>query len=245
MPIPSTEQFMLVAGEILDQTNFPNCAGCLYSKIIKIKDSTNLPCTINNSTKNPFIVLQALIDFNFRFMHIDVGGCGEKFDGLFVKSSLYENIQKLKVILPKEVYLPNNPYVSAPFVFLGSNSFPLKTFLLTPYKRTRNSQERFFNNKLAEIREITDLTFQILLSKFPILSDVLDMNARKASVLVKCLCLLQNLIIDMEGINDKVIGNASLINYQPLIPHKTTTKYELHIRDIFKDYFLSQHKKKK
>ncbi|KAJ8914118.1 hypothetical protein NQ315_016193 [Exocentrus adspersus] len=87
MPIPSQNDFQKIAKRFYEIWNVPNCVGVLDGKHIRV-------CCPDNSSSMCFnykgffsIVLQALVDADYRFIHIDVGGYGKQSDGGTFKAS--------------------------------------------------------------------------------------------------------------------------------------------------------------
>ena len=79
------------------------------------------------------IVLQALVDANYRFIVIYVGGYGKQSDGgTFQASSLYQAIMSGTLQIPEPTTLPDSNDV-APFVIVADEAYPLMHCLMKPY----------------------------------------------------------------------------------------------------------------
>ena len=54
------------------------------------------------------IVLQAVVDANFKFVTVDVGACGKQSDGgIFRNSVLYQSLEARSLQVPEDTVLPN------------------------------------------------------------------------------------------------------------------------------------------
>lgn len=51
-------------------------------------------------------------------------------------------------------------------------------------------------------RQVVECAFGILSSKWRLLLKAIEVNPDRADVIIKCICLLHNIIIDKEGIHD-------------------------------------------
>ena len=87
-----------------------------------------------------------------------------------------------------------------PFVILGGEAYPLKTHLMKPLARKDLScEERVFNYRLSRARRCVECAFGILTAKWRLLNKAIETNVNKAERIVRCICLLHNIIIDLEG----------------------------------------------
>ncbi|KAL3213372.1 hypothetical protein MRX96_035432 [Rhipicephalus microplus] len=79
------------------------------------------------------IVLQAVVDCNYKFVMADVGAYDKQSDGgVLEQSKLGKRLQQGKLQLPKDLHLPNTR-LPAPCVFVGDEAFQLRTDFLRPY----------------------------------------------------------------------------------------------------------------
>nr|CAI5821607.1 unnamed protein product [Callosobruchus analis] len=141
--------------------------------------------------KNYFsIVLTAVVDANYRFLMIDVGAYGKDSDaGVFSNLPIYQNIENGTLPLPKGQK------------FIGDEAFPLRTYLLRPFPRRRlqnNEPASYYNYRLSRARMTVECTFGICSAKFRILLKSIDTKVENAVHISKAICILHNLIIDME-----------------------------------------------
>lgn len=202
MPAPSTEMFKAIAEEFYDIWQFPHCIGALDGKHVRIKCPDKSGSMFYNYKKFFSIVLQAVVDANCRFIIIDVGGYGKQSDGgTFQASDLYRGIISGKLQIPEPANLPQTDMV-APFVFVADEAYPLMHCLLKPYGGTSLSPEKeCFNKRLSRCRKTVECAFGILVSKWRVLRTPIETSVEFVDRMIKCLCVLHNVIIDKDGMD--------------------------------------------
>ncbi|XP_057662520.1 uncharacterized protein LOC130897603 [Diorhabda carinulata] len=143
---------------------------------------------------------------------IDVDAYGKDSDaGAFSNSPIYQNIESGILPLPKSQELPNSEQVS-PFVFIGDEAFPLRTYLLRSFPRRRlqnNEPASYYNYRLSCARMTVECTFGICSAKFRILLKSIETKVENAVHISKAICILHNIIVDME--KDSILND--LQNY--------------------------------
>lgn len=252
MPDIDKDTLQNAATEFMDKWGFPNCCGCVDGKHVRIKCPPNSSSKFYNYKSFFSIVLQGLADANSRFLSIDVGAYGRQSDsGILTNSSLYEKLQNSD-IMPDDKPLPYSdnrpaPSIALPHVILGDQGYPLKTYLLKPYTRqSATEDELYFNYRLSSVRRVVECAFGILVGKWRVLKSEIQCDPKNVDTIVKCACLLHNVVIDKEG-NSGVanfmageIQENSLTTYRPSLDarrYNRSTKKSIKIRDSFKHYF--------
>lgn len=158
------------------------------------------------------IVLQAVADANYKFITIDVGGYGKQSDGdTFRSSSLFYLMENDQLNIPSGAVLPNSEIV-APYVFIGDEAHPLLKHLMKPYSRRNvDVDNEYFNLRLSRARRVIECAFGIISAKFRILLKPIESSPDLADSIIKCICVLHNIINNMEGINiDNVEKESSI-----------------------------------
>lgn len=201
MPTPTKEDFKRIADDFGKIWNFPHVVGCLDGKHIRVKCPDNSGSMYFNYKKFYSIVLQGLVDANYKFITVDIGGYGKQSDGgTFLASDLYDFIESGNVQFPEPCVLPNTN-IEAPFVMLSDDAYPLLPNLMKPYQRKKlNNRRRNFNRRLSRARKTVECAFGILYAKWRILSKEIETNVDFTENIVKCICILHNTIIEREGI---------------------------------------------
>ncbi|KAJ8981185.1 hypothetical protein NQ317_014829 [Molorchus minor] len=101
--------------------------------------------------------------------------------------------------MPKDEVLPQTD-VYAPYVLVGDEAYPLKRYLLKPYPRQNlTDEQRIFNYRLSRARRCVECAFGILVAKWRCLKTELQVNPEHVDIIVQCVCLLHNIVIDKEG----------------------------------------------
>jgi len=86
------------------------------------------------------------------------------------------------------------------FAILGDNAYPLKTYLMKAFARKDMScEEQVFNCRLPQAMSYGKSIFGILTGKLRLLNKAIEKNFNKTERIVRCICLLNNIIIDPEG----------------------------------------------
>lgn len=128
-----------------------------------------------------------------------------------------------------------------PFVLLGDARYSLKNYLLRSYTNQNiDSNKEIFNNRLSRARWSVECPFGIFVAKWRCLKIELQLEPNHVDSVVKCACILHNIIIDKEGVDESVLTNLQeklLANTHPVRNHNRSTREAYIIRDKFKDYF--------
>jgi len=243
MPFPTKDMFYQIAHDFEILWNFPNCIGCIDGKHIRIKCPKKTGSMFYNY-KNYFSVhLQGVCDAKYKFITVDIGAYGKQSDsGVFTESNIYNYLETNSFNVPPNRPLPNTN-IPMPFVLLGDQGYPLKEYLMRPYPCTTNldPEKEIFNYRLSRARRMIECTFGILVSKWRCLKTELQVNEDHVDTLVKCICLLHNIIIDQEGIDDTLLVNIHQTNITFDMSRRNNRSKTIAyaIRDQFKEYFNS------
>lgn len=119
-------------------------------------------------------------------MYIDVGAKGPESDG-----GVFKNCQLSDAL--ETGLLPEG------FFLVGDDAFPLKPYLLKPYKNYRNPltiEEKIFNYRLSRARRIVENAFGILMSRFRVFDGKIDLNPSIVSKLIFAACSIHNWLRD-------------------------------------------------
>jgi len=246
MPSPTEEIFQEIAKDFNIRWNFPNCVGSIDGKHIRIKCPPNSGSQYFNYKHYHSIVLQAVVDANLKFVTVDVGAYGKQSDGgVFRYSALYQSLESRSLKLPEDRVLPNSE-LTLPYVFVGDEAYPLTTYLMKPYsRRTLDRSKAIFNYRLSRARLVVECAFEICASKWRILDKAIETKADTALETVKCIALLHNIIIDVEGLHDlssNDFGSLDANDGNQLRKsriHNSVTASAKQTRDLFCKYFNS------
>lgn len=182
------------------KNKFPHCCGNLDGKHIRVIKPAKYGSMCYNYKMYNSIVLLAVTDSKNKFIIIDVGAYGKDSDGsVLSNSSFYQKLENGDIQLPPAEPLPNSN-IMAPYVFLGDEAFPLKTFIMRPYPRRQATDvtKIRFNKRLSATRVSVECTFGMMASKFRMLYKTIETSVENAIKIVMSICLLHNILIDID-----------------------------------------------
>ncbi|XP_063615556.1 uncharacterized protein LOC134788653, partial [Penaeus indicus] len=143
---------------------------CVSGKRVLVRKPANSGSEYYDYKTNHSIIILALVDANYKFLYVDVGAKGRASDaGVWDKCTLRECIERQQLQIPPSENLPFTN-TKAPYVIVGDDAFPLKTYLMKPYPgRIITKEQTIFNYKLSRARRVSENAFGILASKFRVL----------------------------------------------------------------------------
>lgn len=181
--VPGTEtEWEEIQNTFMTRWNFPNCCGAIDGKHVHIKRPRKSGSEFYNYKGTYSIILFALVDGDYCFRYIDVGGNGRASDSSIFREST------LNILMEKnQLRLPINS------VIVGDDAFPLTTNLLKPYSRVNLTlQQRVFNYRLSRARRVVENAFGILASRFRVFSRPIELKVQTVDLIVKASCVLHN-----------------------------------------------------
>lgn len=242
MPVPTNKDFENISNDFEKMWSYPNCMGCIDGKHVRIIAPAHSGTMYYNYKHFFSVVLQGVADSNYRFTTVEVGGFGKQNDsGTFRTSEIYSMLKSNAFNLPTDKCLPRSN-ITMPLVLLGDDAYPLMSNLMKPYNDVNLlPDEEMYNQRHSRARKSVECAFGILYSKWRIFSKAIETDVTTADKIIKCCCVLQNLIIDREGVEHH-LKNITLF------PMKTTLSPASHARgrhprhakqnrDLLKMYF--------
>ncbi|RZF43630.1 hypothetical protein LSTR_LSTR009227 [Laodelphax striatellus] len=199
LPEPTEEMWKRNAEQFGSTWQFPNCLSAIDGKHVEIQAPQNSGSLYYNYKKTFSIVLLALVDANYKFVIIDVGGYGKSSDGgLLTKLILGKRLDEGTLNIPAPRQLPNS--VDAyPYVIIGDEAFPLKTNLLRPYPGSSardDERKKIYNYRLSRALAGRRNAFGIMTQKFRIFYGRIHVNPENADKIVMAACFLHNYLRD-------------------------------------------------
>lgn len=232
-----------ITNEFWTKWRFPNCSGSIDGKHIRIMAPKHSGSMYRNYKSFFSIVLQAVVDANYRFIAIDIGAYGKESDGgIFSHSNLSIQLENGGLNAHSLRKLPGTD-IALPHVLVGDEAYPLKTYLMRPYpQRNLGPEEEIFNKRLSNARQVVECAFGIMSSKWRLLLKAIEVNPERADVIIKCVCVLQNIIIDKEGIHDlpetpRQRNDSTRDNRFMNVGENRSSRRAHNIRNTFKEYF--------
>ncbi|XP_033611208.1 protein ALP1-like [Cryptotermes secundus] len=189
---------------------------------------------------------QGVSDPEYKFITIDVGAKGSQNDGgTFAASSLCASLESKNFNMPPDCELPTSSE-KLPNVLIADEAYPLKPYLLKPYARKNLTPAKTaFNYRLSRARRCIECAFGILYAKWRILGKDIETSVPNAIAIIKCTCVLHNVIRDKDGENDPVYREVRFNGLQsaPLHKHRRNNRYTTlaeKVHDTFANYLKTQ-----
>lgn len=247
MPKPTEDTWKTISTEFYERWNFPNCFGSIDGKHVNIQAPPNSGSQFFNYKKTFSVVLLALVDAKYNFIMVDVGAYGKNSDGgIFTNSNFSKALELGKLSIPSDENLPQTT-TKMPYVMVGDEAFPLKTYLMRPYpKKNLDNEKRIYNYRLSRARRVVENAFGILSQKFRIYNRRIQAAPQNVDYIVLSTCILHNFIkkYDKDTYTYErseeiaVPGHSSITN---LPSHGgNATKDAFDVRDKFKRYFSTE-----
>lgn len=201
IPFPKEDEVEPIVQEFWNKWKFPNCVGCIDGKHLRIKNPRHSGSLYRNYKQFFSIVLQAVAGPDYRFIAIHVGAYGKESDGgIFSHSSLSKKLEEGALGVGRLSALPGTN-IMVPYVLLGDEGYPLKTYLMRPFPVSKvGPSQIIFNKRLSAARQVIECAFGIISSKWRLLLTSIEIEQlNDIDKIVKCICLLHNIIIEKEG----------------------------------------------
>lgn len=204
--------------------------------------------------------MMAIVDADYRFMHVNIGGYGSEGDGsCFRRSDIGAKILDNTLPLPVETPIGS---MKVPFFFVADDAFALGMRIMKPYCPSKGKQlteqQRIFNYRLSRARRCVENAFGILSGKWLCLSRTMFCTPDRAQKIVSACCVLHNYLLknsketycpisyaDYYNENNELVEGSWRRNQSdPLCPLQRNSKGRLSddakiIRDHLRDYVNS------
>ena len=257
------EEWLTIATEFERKWNYPNCVGAIDGKHVVMQAPPRSGSVFYNYKGTHSIVLMAVVNANYEFSMVDVGDAGRQSDGgVFANCHLGYAMTNNKLNLPPDRPL-NESQTKFPYVFVGDEAFPLKTYLMKPYpKGSIGIKERVANYRLSRARRIVENAFGICATRFRIFRRPIISSLETVVEITKAVVVLHNFLmcgrsfgncndycpftyIDQENRKGLRAGDwRNEASAQGLVPIPNTSSNNFSrdakkVRDDFRDYFNS------
>lgn len=202
MPIPTKDNFLKIAQRFYDKWHIPHCLGAVDGRHIRIKKPAKSGSLYYNYKKFYSIVLQAVIDADYKYLFIDLGNYGQHSDGGTLRSSSFYKALKLELLkIPKPSAVPNSSIV-LPYFFITDGAYQLNQNFLKPYPKKNSSlQKKIYNRNLSRARVVVENGFGFTSQVFRIYYTTIDKPPSVVDSIVKTTCVLHNMLIDKNQKN--------------------------------------------
>ena len=244
MPSPTVSKWEQVAEGFANKCNYPNVIGAIDGKHVLITKPNNSGSLYFCYKKTFSIVLLAVVDADCKFIVVDFGAYGKNSDGaIFRDSKLGKSILSDRFNIPPPKALPNTDVV-LPHVIVGDEAFPLAKHVMRPFPGSQlyDKANKIYNFRHSSARIVSEHAFGILIKKFRIYSQVLQIAPEHVDSVVLATTCLHNFLRD----DAQLWGPGELDDQE--IPRGieplpgvggNAVREAFNIRDSFKNYFNS------
>ena len=213
-------EWRAISEEFGRRWNMPHACAALDGKHVACRSPRNSGSLYFNYKSFFSIVLMGLVDADYKFLWIDVGGYGHMSDAqIFNASELKECLEDNSISFPAADPLPNDDRPT-PYFILADDAFGLRTYLMKPYaQRQMTKEQRIFNYRLSRGRRIVENAFGILGHRWQILLTTMQHDPETIAIIVEACVILHNLMrmryptlqnaaMDAENTNNQIIPGS-------------------------------------
>ena len=159
-------------------TQIPNVLGAIDCTHVLIQKPSEFPHSFVNRKGWPSINVQAVCDFEGRFINIYAKWPGATHDSFILRQS--ELFQRFEM-----------GHINGRL--LGDSGYPLKPWLMVPFAVPTNGPQENFNEGLRRGRVKIEQAFGICKKRFLCLRSELKVHPSKACLMIVCAAMLNNL----------------------------------------------------
>ncbi|XP_063410831.1 putative nuclease HARBI1 [Mytilus trossulus] len=237
--------------------NVPHACGALDGKHIAIRCPSNTGSLFHNYKGFFSVVLLALVDADYKFLWIDIGGCGSMSDAqIYNNSELKECLEEETIGFPDPDPMPNDDK-NVPYFILGDDAFGLRTYLMKPYSQRGLTDEQLITNyRISRGRRVVKNAFGILAQRWQLLLTTMMQQPNVVRNIVECCVCLHNVMrlryptqqnakLDMENDQHDLIpglwrATANMCELNMVIGPNRDTVAAKKQREYLRLYFNSQ-----
>ena len=150
-------------------------------------------------------MLLAIVDYDYKFLFVDVGCQGRITDGrLYRNSTFYKALENGSLNLPDPVQLPrsddfmwmfdqcNEPI---PYVLVANDAFLLGRHCMKPFPQSNLSdRKRIFKYRLSRMRRVSENVFGIWGNTFRVFTTPMALEPEKAVAITLATVALHNML---------------------------------------------------
>jgi len=248
MPEPTTAIWEASARGFYEKWQFPNCIGSVDGKHVTIKCPDNSGSRNFCYLKKFSVVLMAIVDPDYKFICIDVGGYGRNSDGGILEESVMgKRLEAGNLNVPKSTPLPGQEE-NTPMVLIGDEAFALKSYLMKPFphRLSRNDiRLDTYNYRLCRARRVVENAFGILTKKWRVYKSAIELKEQTTKLIILTTCILHNYLrikncdIDytLDSNEEEITQRGALHEFENT--NRRGTNESIQIRENFVKFFNS------
>ena len=224
-----------------EKWGFPQCFGAVDGSHIPIIPPCDCPTDYYNRKGFHSIVLQGLVDHQYRFLNVYVGWPGSVHDAQILANSEVFAKGAAGTLAPNSIRVFAG--VPVQVVILGDPAYPLLPWLIKPYPGTGlSTKEKKVNTKLSRTRVVVECAFGRLKGRWRSLLKRNDVRIDHMTTLVTACCILHNMCevhqdsFNAQWLDDEVQASCSSSSAASTIPSSATA---ISIRNALCDYIDS------
>ncbi|CAK1592530.1 unnamed protein product [Parnassius mnemosyne] len=241
LPQPTKENWLKIAKDFHLRANFPNCIGAVDGKHVRIIKPYNSGSLCYNYKHFFSVILLAICDSDYKFIHIDVGSYGKDCDStIFTNSTFYQKLMNNDLQIPEPKPISSTNPIPVPFVIVGDEAFGQTDKIMRPFGGSNlTTKKKIFNYRLSRARRHIECLFGILANKWQIFHRPINVNLDLVSCIIKTCCALHNYVRERDGY--KFEDTLSIPGFEE-VPNgfQRATRRGASYRDVFADYFTTE-----
>ena len=259
LKMPKTEaEWLAISREFESRWDCPHACGALDGKHFAIMCPPKSGSFFYNYKGFFSLVLLAVVDADYQFIFIDLGSEGRANDAsIWRQSTLFKKLNQadnpLNFPRPR---LIRGLQGNMPYFLVGDDAFALTLNLMKPIsKYSLNLAERVYNYRISRARLVVENAFGILVSKFRILQQKINMHPKNAQKVILACIVLHNFLrqkcgvrymernaVDVEDDDHQVIPGQwrTVVQPVPLQPERghNMTRDAKNVRERLMQYFM-------
>ena len=258
MNTPTTpDEWRQVAEQFYLRWNFPHTLGAMDGKHVGIRCPAKSGTLYYNYKGFYSIVILALVDADYKFLWVDIGGNGMASDAqIYNNCELSEVIKDGSIGFPPPDPLPNDTK-NVPYFLVMDDAFRLTPNTMKPYSiRGMSDEERIYNYRLSRARRVVENAFGILANRFQVLMTTMGQvpgtvrTITTAAILLHNLMrirfpVMQNALVDREDRQHNIIPGAwrqghNLVDTEKVLGPNVDNKEGKKLRNLLKHWCSSE-----
>lgn len=195
---PEGERISDTVDGFLKTWGIPQCCGAVDGSHIPISAPVMNHTDYYNRKGFYSVVVQAVVDYRYRFMNVYTGWPGSVHDArVFAHSTLY-NLGTSNKLSPNTTKVIEGTEV--PLYIVGDSAYPLLTWLMKPFPHNSylSQEQRQYNYRISRARIVVENCFGRLKARWHRLLKRLDADVDHIPNIITASCVLHN-ICEVHG----------------------------------------------